>query len=156
MKPGTMMRVDSERRDEVALRLRVERVAQRPRRPQQSLGQERGVDERLPLAREVEEVRRRRIDRAADGAPGEIRILKPQPPFRRVVRGQLDPRRDAGDQPAERLEVRDRLALGAGRLLDRHPRLERAVGQVASGPDPRAAAGPRSRRRGRPAAAGAR
>ena len=119
-----------ERGDEMPLRRRIERVAQRPRRAQQPLREKCGVHQRLPLAREVEEVGRRRIDGAADRAPGEIRILRPQPPFRRVVGGKLDPRRDARDQPAERFEMRHRLALGAGRLLDRHARLERAVGQI--------------------------
>ena len=125
-----MVRVDSSAAIEMPLRRRVERVAQRPRRAQQALRKECGIHERLPLAGEVEEVGRRRVDRAADRAPGEIRVLDPEATFRRVVCGKLDPRRDTGDQPAERLEMRHRLALGAGRLLDRHARLERAVGQV--------------------------
>ena len=53
-----------------------------------------------------------------------------QPPFGRVVGGELDPRRDAGEQAAERLEVGDRPSVGARRLLDRHPRLQRAGGEV--------------------------
>ena len=48
-----------------------------------------------------------------------------------VVGGDLDPRREAGDQPAERFEVRHLPAIGAGRLLDRHPGLQRSGGEVA-------------------------
>ena len=60
------------------------------------------------------------------------------------VRGQLDPRRHAREQPADRLEMRDVLPIRAGGLLDRHARLQRAgreilqnrIGEPAQQADP--------------------
>jgi hypothetical protein len=50
--------------------------------------------------------------------------------FGRRIGGKLEPRREPGQQAAERFQVRDGPAVGARRLFHRHPRLERAVGQV--------------------------
>ena len=64
----------------------VEPSRARPRRAQQPLREERGVDQRLALAREVHEVRRCRIDRAGDRARARAahtcprRALRPSRP----------------------------------------------------------------------------
>ena len=120
-----------QRRDQLPLRRRVEAVAQRARRAEESLREERGIDQRLPIAGEVQEIRRGGIDGAARsrGRASCAYRCAAVPPGVRVGR-QLEPRRDAGDQPAERLEMRDRSPVGAWRLFHRHRALERAVGQV--------------------------
>ena len=119
-----------ERRNELLRRRRTQRLSECPRRPQNPLGQERRVDQRLPLACEIQEVRRRRVDRAGDGAAGEVGVLGALTTLGRLVGGELDPRRDARHQPSKRLEVAHRPPVGLRRLLDRHPRLQRAVREV--------------------------
>jgi hypothetical protein len=110
-----------ERGDHVALRRAVDRAEQRLRGAQQTLRKERRVHERLPLAREVHDVRRRGIDGAVDRGQREVAV-------RRLPR--LDPRRDAREEPPERLEMRHVVPIGAGRLLHRHPRLQRAGREI--------------------------
>ena len=119
-----------ERRNELLRRRRTQRLSERPRRPQNPLGQESRVDQRLPLACEVQEVRRRRVDRAGDGAASEVGVFGALTTLGRLVGGELDPRRDARHQPSKRLEVAHRPPVGLRRLLDRHPRLQRTVREV--------------------------
>ena len=130
LNPGSVTREDSS----AAIRLRFvagsSASPQRARRAQHPLREERGVDERLAIAREVEEVLRLRIDGAIDRPARERRVAGPELALGGRVRRQLQPRRDAGDEPAERLEVCHSLALRAGRLLDRHPLLERFAGEI--------------------------
>jgi hypothetical protein len=109
---------------------RVETIAQRVRRAQDPLREEGGIDERLAIARESEDVRRRRIDRACDCALRERRVLTTKPCLGAVIGTQLDPRRDARHQSAERFEVSHGAAIGSGRLLHRHSRVQRAVREV--------------------------
>jgi hypothetical protein len=57
--------------------------------------------------------------------------LAAKPRLRRIAgRLQLDPRRDARNQPPERFEMADRATVSAGRLFDRHARFQRAVREV--------------------------
>jgi len=114
----------------MTLRIRVETVTQRPRRAQDALCEKRGVDERLTLAREVQEIRRRWIDGARDRLTRERRVATTKPAFVIVVGSELNPRRDACRESPKRFEMRDGTAIGSGCLLDRHARLERAVREV--------------------------
>ncbi len=130
---GVMTRVDSR----AAIR-RVRVVASRlsPRAcrgADDRVREEGGVDQRLPAGREVHRIGRRRIDRLRDRTTGEIEMAGPDAALggvgARLAAGQ--PRCQAGQEAADRLEVRDRRAIGAGGLLDRHRSLQRAGGEVA-------------------------
>jgi hypothetical protein len=52
-----------------------------------------------------------------------------QLPFARLVRRQLDPRREPRDQPTDRFEMRHRAAIRCA-LLDWHPCLQRPVRKI--------------------------
>jgi len=94
------------------------------------LREERCVYQRLPIAREVYEVGRRRVDGLGNRAPGELRVARAQLSFACRIRRQLDPGREPCDKASDRFEVRHRPAIRAGRLFDRHARLQRAVREV--------------------------
>jgi hypothetical protein len=79
-----MARVDSS----AAIRRRVEPVAKRSRRAQQTLREECRVDERLTIAREIESVGRGWVHCARDGTLRERRVLFAQPSFRGSVVGE--------------------------------------------------------------------
>jgi hypothetical protein len=114
----------------VSLRAGRQLGAQRSRCAQDALREKRSVDERLALAGEVEEVRRGGINGARNRAAGQVGVLGSKTCFIAVVRGEIDPGRDAGDQPAERFEVSHTRAVRPGRLLDWHACLQRPGRQV--------------------------
>ena len=131
LNPGTIGPGRLERRNQLAPGGGGQRITERARRAQQRLREEGGVHERLAIGREIQEVRRRRIDAAGNGGHRQVGIPPAQRPLRGPIVGQLQPRRDAREQAAERFEMRHGRAAGrAGGLLDRHPRLQRAGGQV--------------------------
>jgi hypothetical protein len=82
------------------------------------------------LPREVQKIGRCWIDGPADRALGEIGIACPQPPFRRVVRGKIEPWCDARHQAAEGFQMRDALTARLGGLFHRHPGLQRSAGKI--------------------------
>ena len=120
----------------------VEPVAQRLRRAQQRPAPRNAASTSgCRSRREVQKVRRRGIDGARRSRVARERAYcARRRPSRRRRRPQLEPWRHAREQTAEGLEMRDGPAVGARRLLDRHPRLERALGQIARAPDRPAAA----------------
>src|SRR4029079_11865852 len=100
------------------------------RRPEKRLREKGRIDNWLALAREVEKIRRRRVDGACDGATSQLGVLGPKFSFGSSVSGKLDPRRHPGEEPSDCLEVCDVLPIRTGRLLDRHTRPQCAVGEV--------------------------
>ncbi len=119
-----------ERRDQVLLRRGVKGITKRRLRSQQALREERGVDERLPFTREVQEIGRAGIDGAGDRAARQVGVLGSHFALWGTVRRYLDPRRKPREQPPQRFEMRDVPAIGSGRLLHGHPRLQRASREV--------------------------
>ena len=109
---------------------RIEAVAERGRRAQDRVRQERGVDQRLAAGGEVERVGRGRIDRLRDRTARQVEDARAGPALGGVGGRQRQPRRQARQQAAERLEMGDRRAVGAIRLFDRHRTLQRAGGEM--------------------------
>ncbi len=123
-----------QRLHDMTARRRVDVLPQRLRRTQNRLRQERGVDERLRAVGEVETIRRRRIDRGRERLQRQFAILRAQPALGRVVWREFEPRRNAAEQPPERLQMRHLRAPLAharpGRRLDRHPRVQPPLRQI--------------------------
>ena len=109
---GVIARVDSSAATSCVVVVASERLPERARRAQDAVREECGVDERLSLAREVQEIGRRRIDRARDRAPRQVGVLGAETPFACRLGRKFDPRRHAREQPAERLEVADGTPIG--------------------------------------------
>jgi hypothetical protein len=120
-----------ERGDEPAARRRIEAVAECRRRAEDRVCQERGVDERLAAGGEVQRVGRGRVDSLRDRAPCQIEGARAGTTLGGVGRRQRQPRRQAGEQAAERFEMGDRRAVGASRLFDRHRSFQRAGGEMS-------------------------
>ena len=81
---------------------------------------------------EVQEVGRRRIDGATESIPREARQSRALRPLGGSLLTQLEPRGDASEQSADRLEVGVLLPLGGGRggELDRHRGVQRSRGEM--------------------------
>ena len=107
----------------------VEAVAKRAWRAQYTLREKRGIDERLPLAREVHEIRRRRIDGVGDRAMGQRCVVRPETPLARLVRRQLEPRREPGHQSPDRLQMRNASPIRRA-LLDWHACFQRPAREI--------------------------
>ena len=118
-----------------------------PRGAHQRVREKRGVNQQLQIRFRL--VRRRpeviggsRIDRRGDRLKRQLRIPAAQGAFSRAVRPEFKPRRNAAEQPPERLHMG---AVGTGRRgLDRHrlfqnplpKRLQNRVGHAPQLPDP--------------------
>ena len=106
LNPGVMTARCVEAGRQVSLRRRVELLPQLGGRAEHRLREEAAIDHGLAALVEVEVVGRFRIDALRDRGARQFAIALLQVALRSGVEGRLQPRRDPGEQPSERFEVR--------------------------------------------------